>query len=209
VRKLRGHTKQVLLLVGIALVVAVALASSLRSSAQARVSSDSVARGSAVPTDGTPITLSPTANARLAVVGITQSYLLGTHDGRSYYRLVKRDGTLCFGVGAVTNPNSPGSVICLNSETVPPILDFSVYQKGADDPSLSVWRLEGLVTSPDIARVDVIGLDGGVSASVPVVNGVYYKQFASAIPVTAIERIDVNGNVVSKTVLSATPSTSP
>jgi hypothetical protein len=211
VRNLNRQSKRrVLLLVLVALLVAVAaLASSLRSSAQARVSSAKTPGVSMIATDGTPVTLTAKANARLSAVGITHAYLLGTEAGRSYYKFVKQDGSLCYGVSAVTNPDPPGMVICLNSETVPPVLDFSVYQSDGGASGLSVWRLEGLVNSSNVARIDLLGAGGQVAASVPVANGVYYDQFASPVPVSAIEHVDASGNVVAKTAVPQAPTTSP
>jgi hypothetical protein len=119
--------------------------------------------------------------------------LLGSRNGRSYYRVIKT-GRTCYGVGPAGAPRGPSEIVCWASQP-PALIDFSAVSLTAANPQRHLLRLEGLARD-GITDVAVIGIGQRMLVKVPVERGIYYLASPPSAPATAIVAHDAAGRVV-------------
>lgn len=191
--------KRWILVAGLVVAAAVGALLALDRSGTASATS-SIARG------GTHLSRAATAQMKLQRRDTSDVFLLSTAQGRSYYRLVRDDGTLCYGVGPAGSPKGPDTVECF-PDGPPAVIDFSVYEQSVTDPAIHVWRLEGLVNSGDVTRIGIVPADGSPAIDVPVVNNVYYLPAPPQTQVAEVDAYNSQGAVVSSSKIGPGPAT--
>ena len=153
--------------------------------------------------DGTPIPPADLAPADRFVLSSSGAEgarveLIASREERSFYVIHRRNGGACFASGeagrslrlGTTMCPKPGTSFGFPSATVP-ILDQSSLSLEATSSTSRIERLAGFAADP-VARVSVIGPDGSVSFSAPVVDNVYISNVPS-LPVRALAAYDDSG----------------
>ena len=161
---------------------------------------------SSIAHGGTRLSRAAKAQMKLRRSDIKDVFLLSTAEGRSYYRLVRDDGTLCYGVGPAGSPKGPDTVECF-PDGPPAVIDFSVYEQSVTEPAIHLWRLEGLVNSGDVTRIGIVPADGSPVVDVPVVDNVYYLAVPPQTQVAEVDAYDSQGAVVSSSKIGPGPAT--
>jgi hypothetical protein len=86
-----------------------------------------------ISNDGQPMDASPSQRHELENVGAISASRLATRDGRTFYRLLRSDGSVCYAVNSTSDPDRIGSTTC---PAVPgsfpsshlPVLDLTVFE---------------------------------------------------------------------------------
>jgi hypothetical protein len=130
---------------------------------------------------------------RVGAVGSVR--LIAVRGTRRYYRITRRAGRDCFGIGATAASGDHFSVACSAAFPSPerPILDRSVF--GADTgESLHVITLEGFAAD-GVATIGLENLAGVVARRIRVTGNVYRL---GAVPpgLVRIVALDTNGKVL-------------
>jgi len=124
---------------------------------------------------GTLIALS--ARERAAMVRAHRSphvYRLATIDGTTFFRF--GDSRLCYGakrdfslvqVTPTSIPRVFGGFVCWGKPS--PVMDFSVFGASRQDPTMHIWKLQG-VADDDVASIQLLSSKRRVLSSVPVHN---------------------------------------
>jgi hypothetical protein len=143
---------------------------------------------------GTPVHLSKQAARRLADVPANRVvHLLGTRGQSAVYRIGNAQST-CYGTGSADLIGQLGAVRCF--EGVRPLMDFSVVEISAADPSVvKFFRVAG-VAADHVASVAVIRTDGTLSAQTPVIGNLYVMTTPPTDPAAGLAALDTNGKVV-------------
>ena len=186
---MRGRTRPAsvpLLVLGVALVATA-------------VSADAVS-GPALSNKGHALRLSPAEQAAMRRRHRSPHvYVMATRAGVTFFRF--GDSGRCFGgrqgferrqVTPATVPAVFGDVVCWNRTSFM-AADFSIFGQSRGE-AMHLIRLRGIATDR-VKRVQLVGADGSVRATVPVVENVYALK--TAVPgVVQIRFVGASGAVV-------------
>jgi hypothetical protein len=83
--------------------------------------------------DGQPVDVGPGQRQELENVGATRASLVAVRDGRTFYRLARDDGGVCYAVNSTSDADRVGNTVCpLTPTSFPtpthPVLDLSVFE---------------------------------------------------------------------------------
>jgi hypothetical protein len=134
-----GHMKTRIVLVaaaGIAAAIAAALLVVFGTNATGSTPGGELAR---ISNDGEPIEPGPGQRQQLENVGAVRASRLAVRNGRSFYRLVRADGGVCYAVNSTSMADQIGNTSCLTVQgSFPspnqPVLDLSVFESTSHVP---------------------------------------------------------------------------
>ncbi len=150
---------------------------------------------------GRPVATGPGQKTELATLEATQASLLAEREGRTFYRLAKPDGGVCFAVNLVPASDHIGNTTCPLTPTafpVPdrPVLDFSIWESTShvgDDYHL----ISGQGIAADGVRaVALLDSSGRAIARARVVDNVYTLDVPRGKVAKAIVAYDDGGEEV-------------
>jgi len=160
---------------------------------------------SALSSPGTPFVLpaNDVRTQRLVAAGYRDAFLLGSRNGRNYFRFTSTSGHDCFGTGRAGSAWPIGVISCRTAapyfpSATEPILDVSVVGADAGDQRLHFYRVQGFAAD-GVGQINVLDAPGAIIDVVPVIDNVY-DSGATPLPAAAveIEAVDASGNVLSR-----------
>jgi hypothetical protein len=139
----------------------------------------------------------PTAASRK--LGIASLELIGTREGRAFYRGTDSENHPCLGVGDASALGTVGFTLCSRDErpltASDPVIAVPDVQKTAESAGWQLIRFDGFAAD-SVARVAATDSAGVVVAQAPVVNNVFSIVPAAAVESGAIKAYDRGGNLV-------------
>lgn len=140
------------------------------------------------------------SEANVDFLGVTQTTLLGTQGGDSFYRLDRFTGPACYALGPASVAVTVGIVVCPSPSTFPsasePVLDLSVWGMNKGDAAIHLMKLDG-VAADGVRSIRLSDAAGKTVASVPVVGNVFSATVSSTAAVHE-DGLDSTGAVVSR-----------
>lgn len=151
----------------------------------------------ALSADGRPVEATAREESELQAVGATGAELLGARDGRTFYRLARPDGTVCYSVNATEIRDHLGGVACPPVGGFPspeaPVLDLSVFESTSHTSrSVTLVRAQGFAAD-GVAQVALLGPGGTTTRRVRVTGNVYALDVPLGASVVGLVAYDRHG----------------
>jgi hypothetical protein len=147
---------------------------------------------------GRPVDPGPRQRKEMENVEATSVALLSERDNRSFYRLSRDDGNVCYAIDNSTEPDHIGNTVCpLTATSFPtpntPVLDLSVFESTSHVPGdFHVVAAQGFAAD-GVASVVLVDGNGHFIARRRSANNVYALDVPPGRVATAVVAYDADG----------------
>jgi hypothetical protein len=156
-----------------------------------------------ISNDGEPVAPGPNQQKELQIVGAINARLLAKRDGRTFYRLARRDGSLCYSVNATSEEDRIGGAMCPQTATAfpspaRPILDFSLFETTSHmRGDVHVVDSQG-IAADGVASVALLDENGLRIARAAASKNVYALDVPQGLVATTVAAYDDEGTEVAR-----------
>ena len=152
---------------------------------------------------GQAVAPGPNQQRELQIVGAINARRLALRDGRTFYRLARRDGTVCYSVNTTSVEDRIGGAMCpLTATAFPsaarPILDFSLFEATSHVRG-NMYLVDGQGFAADgVASVALLDESGRRIARAPATGNVYALDVPPGQVATTIAAYADDGTEVAR-----------
>lgn len=156
-----------------------------------------------ISNSGQAIAPGPNQQEELQIVGAMSARRLALRDGRAFYRLARRDGSVCYSVNATRVEDRIGGTMCPHTASAfpspaRPILDFSLFEATSHvRGDTRVVNGQGFAAD-GVASVALLDETGQMIARAPTSNNVYTLDVPDGDVATAVAAYDEHGAEVAR-----------
>lgn len=153
--------------------------------------------------EGQPVTPGPNQQKELQIVGATKARRLAKRDGRTFYRLARRDGSDCYAVNPTSVEDRIGGAMCPQTPTAfpsagRPILDFSLFEDTSHvRGNMHVVTSQGFAAD-GVSSVALLDESGRVVARAPATDNVYALDVPRGQIATTVAAYAADGTEVDR-----------
>lgn len=147
---------------------------------------------------GERVSPGPGQRHELENVGASEAWLLATRNTRSFYRLSRDDGSVCYAVNGSTEGDRIGNTVCPLTPTsfptpVTPVLDLSVFESTSHVPDdFHVIAAQGFAAD-GVAAVALLDQKGRTIARRRAAGNVYAVDVPPGRLATTVTAYDADG----------------
>jgi hypothetical protein len=151
-----------------------------------------------VSNHGRPVNPGPLQRKEMENVEATSVALLAARDNRSFYRLSRDDGNVCYAINSSTEPDHIGNTVCpLTPTSFPtpstPVLDLSVFESTSHTPGdFHVVAAQGFAAD-GVASVELVDGKGHLIARRWNADNVYALDVPPGRVATGVVAYDADG----------------
>jgi hypothetical protein len=156
-----------------------------------------------ISNSGQAVAPGPNQQKELQIVGAISARRLALRNGRAFYRLARRDGSVCYSVNTTGVDDRIGGTMCPHADsTFPspsrPILDFSLFEATSHVRG-DTHLITGQGFAADgVASVALVDETGHVIARAPTSSNVYTLDVPEGDVATAVAAYDDDGTEVAR-----------
>jgi len=150
---------------------------------------------------GEPVNPGPGQRHELQNVGARRAWLLAARNARSFYRLSRDDGSVCYAVNSSPDTDRIGNTVCPLTPTqfptpTTPVLDLSVFESTSHVPGdFHVVAAQGFAAD-GVAKVALLDRQGRVIARQRAADNVYAVDLPPGRLAATVVAYDADGGEV-------------
>lgn len=152
---------------------------------------------------GQAVVPGPNQQRELHIVGAVDASRLARRDSRSFYRLARRDGSVCYSINTTDVEDHIGGAMCPTTATAfpspaRPILDFSLFEATSHvRGQLHVVNGQG-IAADGVASVGLLDENGRLIVRAPATDNVYALDVPQGQVATTVAAYADDGTEVAR-----------